>query len=44
MEFIRFKNMKIEIIILPLEKREEKNFMSFSGILSEKFDIFHYYT
>lgn len=35
-DLMRFKNMKVEVIILPLEeKREEKNFMNFAGILSE---------
>lgn len=35
-DLMKFKNMKVEVIILPLEeKREEKNFMKFAGMLSE---------
>lgn len=35
-DLMRFKNMKVEVIILPLEEKiEEKNFMKFAGILSE---------
>lgn len=35
-ELMRFKNMKVEIIILPLEEKKiEKSFLDFAGVLSE---------
>lgn len=35
-DLMKFKNMKVEVIILPIEaKKEENNFMSFAGVLSE---------
>lgn len=35
-DLMKFKDMKVEVIILPIEaKKKENNLMNFAGVLSE---------
>ena len=32
----KFKNMRVEVIILPIEEKKEKSFMKFAGMINNE--------